>query len=106
MFNVLTVDTSAEAAAVPPLPVLSVLFPGTGSCSAAVAVAELSNAPAWSIVAVTLIDAVAPEAIDGIVHGNALQPAPLTVVMVRFVGVSVTRTLVAADGPAFDAVTV
>ena len=50
--------------------------------------------------AVTLMDAVAPEAIDGIVHGNAVQPAPLTVVMVRFVGVSVTRTWEADDGPA------
>ena len=100
MFSVFSTDTSAAAAAVPPFPVLSVLFPGTGSCSAAVAVAELSNPPALLIVAVTLIDAVAPAAIDGIVHGNAEHPAPLTVVMVRFVGVSVTRTLVAADGPA------
>ena len=106
MFNVLTVDTSAEPAAVPPLPELSVLFPGFGSDSAAAAVAELSNGPAASTVAITLIDAIVPEAIDGIVHGNAVQPAPLTPVMVRFVGVSVTRTLVAADGPAFDAVTV
>jgi len=44
--SVLTIDTSAEAAAVPPLPVLSVLLPLFGSGSFAATVAVLSNAPA------------------------------------------------------------
>src|SRR5258706_324581 len=96
----LTIETSAEATATPPLPVLSVLLPGFGSGCAAVAVAELSNAPAALIVAVTLMVVLAPEASEAIVHGSAAQPLPLTVVMLRFVGVSVTWMLVAVDGPA------
>ena len=98
--SLVAVETSAAASAVPPLPALSVPFAGSGSCSAAVAVARLSNAPAWSMVAVTSMVAPAPEATVGIVHGRAVQPAPVTPVMVRFVGVSVTSTWVAADGPA------
>ena len=69
----------------PPFPVLSVLFAGTGSVSVAVAVAALSNAPAALIVAVTVIVAFAPEARLTIVHGSVTQ-APLTVAIVRFVG--------------------
>src|ERR1041385_7469318 len=87
--SVFTIETSTEAAAVPPLPVLSVLFAGFGSNSAAVAVAVLSNAPAAVIVALTLIVVFAPEASDAIVHGSAAQ-APETVPSVMFAGVSVT----------------
>src|SRR5436305_11626914 len=65
--------------AVPPLPVLSVWFAVFGSASAAVALAPLAS--------------------EAIVHGRAEQ-APLTLVMVRFVGVSVTWIDVAVDGPA------
>src|SRR5438046_15848 len=92
--------SSAAATAVPPLPVLSVLFDGFGSSSVAAAVALLSNAPAAVIVAVTLMVTFAPEARLAIVHGRAAQPPPLTLVIVRFVGVSVTWVLVAVDGPA------
>ena len=95
-------ETSALAVAVPPLPVLSVLFAGFGSNVAAVAVALLSNAPTALIVAVTVIVALDPEAILAIVHGNAEQPEPFTFVIVRFVGVSVTWMFVAVDGPAFE----
>ena len=63
---------------------------GFGSGSVAETVAELSNAPAAVIVAVTLMVTFAPEARLAIVHGSAAQPPPLTVVMLRFVGVSVT----------------
>src|SRR4051794_20030679 len=92
-------ETSAEAAAVPPLPALSVLLVRLGSDSAGIAVAVLSNAPAAVIVAVTLIVAFAPEAGLGMVQGSGAQ-APLTLVMVRFEGVSVTWMLVAPEGPA------
>src|SRR5258708_28459463 len=88
--NVFTTETSAEAAAVPPLPVLSVLFVRFGSDSTAVAVAELSNAPEAVMVAVTLMVVLAPEAMLAIVHGSAEQPLPDTFVMVRFVVASVT----------------
>src|SRR5258708_5133389 len=98
--RVFTSETSAEAAAVPPLPTLSVLFARFGSDSAAVAVAVLSKAPAAVIVAVTVIVVLAPEARLARVHGKAAQPPPVTFVMVRFVGVSVTWMLVAVDGPA------
>src|SRR5216684_300104 len=98
--SVLTTETSADRVAVPPLPVLSVLLPTFGSGSVADTVALLSKAPTAVIVAVTLIVVLAPEARLGIVQGRAEQPPPLTLVMVRFVGVSVTCTLVAVDGPA------
>src|SRR5258706_11068854 len=93
----LTIETSADAAAVPPLPVLSVLLPLFGSGSVADTVAVLSKAPTAVMVAVTLIVAFAPTARLAMVHGSAAQPAPLTFVMSRFVGVSVTCTLVAVD---------
>src|SRR5260221_526045 len=98
--SVFTSETSADAAALPPLRVLSVLLVGFGSGSTAVAVALLSNAPAATIVAVTLIVVFAPLARLAIVHGSAAH-APLTVPMVRLEGVSVTWMLVAVDGPAF-----
>src|SRR5258708_3873304 len=124
-------ETSTDGApVVPPLPVLSVLLFVFGSISAGVAVAllskspeavmlavvllarcvsvragvavaVLSNAPGALIVAVTLMVVLAPEAREAIVPGRAAQPLPLTLVMVRFVGVSVTWMFVAVDGPAF-----
>src|ERR1043165_1219248 len=90
---------SALATAVPPLPVLSVLFARFGSGCAAVAVALLSKAPAAVIVAVTLMVVFAPDANDAIVQGSAAQ-APETVPIVMFVGVSVNWIDVAVDGPA------
>src|SRR5438067_474726 len=88
--NVLTIETSADAAAVPPLPALSVLLPLFGSGCVAVAVALLSNEPAAVMAAVRLMVTFDPEARLAIVHGSVAQPPPLTLVMVRFVGVSVT----------------
>ena len=97
----MTSETSALAPATPLLPVLSVLFGRFGSLSVADTVALLSNAPLALIVAVTVIVVFAPLARLGIVQGNAAQPPPLTFVIVRLVGVSVTCTLVAVEGPAF-----
>src|SRR5947209_19000177 len=99
--NVLTIDTSADAAAVPPLPMLSVLLVTFGSGSLAETFAVLSNEPAALIVAVTVMVTFDPTPRVAIVHGSALQPPPVTFVMARFVGVSLTCTLVAIDGPAF-----
>src|SRR4051794_38772993 len=96
----LSTEMSAEAAASPPLPLLSVLFAGTGSGSFAVTFAMLSNEPAAVIVAVTSMVTFAPDARLAIVHGSAAQPPPLTFVMLRFDGVSVTWMFVAVDGPA------
>src|SRR5438876_1204987 len=84
----------------PPLPVLSVLLAVFGSNSSAVAEAVLSNAPAALMVAVTLLVVFEPEASVAMVQGRAARPLPLTLVMVKFVGVSVTWMLVAVDGPA------
>src|SRR5437870_3707042 len=86
------------APVVPPLPLLSMLFAlfGSnsfavfGSNSVAVAVALLSNAPTAVIVAATLMVVFAPLTRLAIVQGSAAQPLPLTLVIVRFVGVSVT----------------
>src|SRR5438874_2533922 len=99
--NVLTIETSADGSALPPFPLLSALLPVFVSNSAGVASAPLSNAPVAVIVAVTLMVVFAPLARLAIVHGSAAQPLPLTFVMVRFVGVSVTWMAVAVDGPAF-----
>src|SRR6266511_4013199 len=93
-------ETSTEAAAVPPLPTLSVLFEGSGSESVPLAEAVLSKEPTAVIVAVTVMVVFAPLANEAIVHGSAAQPPPLTFVIDRFVGVSVTWTFVAVDGPA------
>src|SRR5882672_10752145 len=98
--SVLTTDTSADAAAEPPLPVLSVLLVTFGSGSVAVTFAVLSNEPAAVIVAVTVMVTFEPTPRLAIVHGSAAQPPPLTFVMFRFDGVSVTCTFVAIDGPA------
>ena len=98
--RVLSTITSAEGMALPPLPVLSVLLPGTGSASVALALAELLNGPGAEMVAVTVMVASAPAARLAIRHGRAAQPPPLTVTMARFVGTSVTLTFVAVDGPA------
>src|SRR5258707_10172846 len=96
--SVLTSETSAEAPVVPPLPVLSVLFDGLGSGWAAVAVALLSNTPAAVMVAVTVMVVLLPAARLAMVQGKAAQPPPVTLVMVRFDGVSVTWMLVAVAG--------
>src|SRR5687768_13184448 len=101
VISVLVIDTSADASADPPLPVSSVLSLGSGSGSVAETVTVLSNAPEAVMVAVTVMVASAPDASDGIVHGSAMQPPPLTPVMVRLDGVSVICTFVAVDGPAF-----
>src|SRR3954454_16176644 len=98
--SVLTTETSAEVPVMPPLPVLSVLLPGLGSGSVAETVTLLSNAPTVVMVAVTGMVALAVGARLAVVQGSAAHPPPLTLVMVRFVGVSVTWTLVAVDGPA------
>ena len=100
MLSVLLIETSALPTAVPPLPALSVLSPVFGSNSVAVAVAVLSNAPVAVIVAVTLMVAFAPFARVAMVQGSAAHPPPLTLVMLRFDGVSVTWMFVAVDGPA------
>src|SRR5947209_1262418 len=97
--SVLTIDTSADGAAEPPLPVLSVLLAGTGSGSVAETLATLSNEPVAVIVAVTVMVVFAFTPRLEIVHGNAAH-APVTLVMLRFDGVSVTWMLVAGDGPA------
>src|SRR3954471_20323936 len=99
--SVLMTETSADGDAVPPLPMLSVLLFVFGSGSVAPTVAVLSTAPAALIVAVTLMVTLAPEARVAIVQGSAAQPPPLTFVMLRFVGVSVTWMFVAVDGPPF-----
>src|SRR5438270_10164172 len=78
--NVLTIETSADAAAVPPLPVLSVLLPLFGSGSFAETVALLSNTPAAGMVAVTVMVVFAPKPRLAIVHGRAAQPPPVTLV--------------------------
>src|SRR5205809_890075 len=98
--SVFASETSAEVPALPALPVLSVLLARFGSDSVGVAVALLSNVPVALMVAVTLMVVFAPEARLGMVQGSAAQPEPLTLVMVRLVGVSVTWMLVAVDGPA------
>src|SRR4029079_19816603 len=88
--SVFTIETSAEAAALPPLPVLSVLLARFGSGSVAVTVALLSNVPAAMIVAVTVIVVFAPDARLELVQGNGAHTPPVTFVIVRLVGVSVT----------------
>src|SRR4051812_35151775 len=97
--SVLTTETSAEAPVRPPLPMLSVLLPGFGSGSVAETVALLSNDPGAVMVAVTLMVVFAPEARLAMVQGSATQ-APVTLVILRFAGVSVTLMFVAVDGPA------
>src|SRR5437588_80789 len=99
--NVLTTETGRAAGRVRPLTMVAVVLVTFGSGSVAETSAALSKEPASLIVAVTLMVAFAPEARLAIVHGSAAQPPPLTFVMLRFAGVSVTCTFVAVDGPAF-----
>ena len=66
---------------------------------AAVAVALLSNAPAAIICAVTVIEVFALPASGDNIHGNDVQPEPLTEVIARLLGVSSTCTPVAVEGP-------
>src|SRR5437868_9233721 len=93
--NVLTSETSADTPVA--LPALEVLLARFGSFSTGVAVALLLKGPAALIVAVTVIVVFPPGANDGIVNGSAAQPLPVTFVIVRFVGVSVTWIDVAVD---------
>src|SRR5258708_39417295 len=71
--RVFTRETSAEGAAVPPLPVLSVLLGRFGSDSAGVAVAVLSNAPAALIVAVKIGRAAGRGRVEVWVVGESLK---------------------------------
>src|SRR2546423_575322 len=100
VISVFTMDRSADAAAVPPLPMLSVLLVTFGSGSLAGTFAVLSKEPAAVIAWVTVMVQFEPTPRLAIVHGSAVQPPPLTLVMLRFEGVSVTCAFVAIDGPA------
>src|SRR5260221_3277726 len=84
--RVFTSETSAEAAAVPPLPALSVLFARFGSDSAAVAVAGLSKAPVAVIVAVPWIARLVPRGRPALVAGQAAPPPPRTFLCVEVIG--------------------
>ena len=86
----MTTCISALVPADPPLPVLSVLFDGTGSVSSALTVVLLSNAPLALMVALTVMVSLLPLVNDGMVQGKAEQLVELTVLMVKLVGVSVT----------------
>src|SRR4029078_8429158 len=88
--SVFTIEMAAEAPTGALLPELSVVVGRSGAGSVAVALELLSNAPTALIVAVTVIVVFAPDARLAMVHGSAAQPPPLTFVMVRLVGVSVT----------------
>ncbi len=95
------IPTSATAAATAPS--LSVSFAALLSVSSALTEAALSNAPPPSMVAVTVMVtslAGVPDAILGMVHGKPVHPPPLTVCIVKLVGVSLTTTLLAVSGPA------
>jgi len=61
-------NSENAAAAAPPLPVASLLFPAAPSASAADTLAALSNGPTAEIVALTVIVAFAPEASVAIVQ--------------------------------------
>src|SRR5687768_4976896 len=89
----------ALAPALPPLPVSSVLLPGDGSFSVAATVTRLSNGPEATMLALTLIVTLAPLDRLAMVHGKAAHPAPLTLLMARLAGVSVTWIAVAVLGP-------
>src|SRR5262245_30944485 len=96
--RVLTRETSAEAVAVPPLLVGAVVLAVLGSASVSVGLALLSKPPAVPTRRSSDLVALAPGARLGMVQGRVEQPAPLTLVIVRLVGVSVTRMLVAGEG--------
>src|SRR5258705_540443 len=95
--SVFTTDTSADTPVRPPLPVLSVLVEVRVAGAVSETVGVLWNIHEEMIVAVTEIVVFAPDARLGIGDGNAAQPPPFTFVIVRFVGVSGTCTLVAVD---------
>ena len=99
------VSSTASMTLVEMSPSLPVLLVVSGSASVGVAVALLLNAPSAVIVPVTVIVALAFGAIEAIVHGIAVQ-APVNTRPDRFVGVSLTATFVAVDGPAFATVIV
>src|SRR5688572_22997038 len=96
MFGMETAHAGATAIVLPPaLSVSLVLFVSPEVA----AVALLSNAPALLIFAVTVIEVAGPGGTVATVHGKAVQPEPLTPVIIKFVGESVTCTLVAVVGP-------
>src|SRR5690606_97697 len=95
----LTLMLAPGTPALPPSPSV-VLSDGSGSgTSGEDTVAPLVKAPGASMVAVTVMVAVPLASSEAMVHGIVVH-APLTLVIVRLVGTSVTCTLVAADGPA------
>src|SRR5262245_30650135 len=98
--SVFTIETSAEGRAVSPA--VALLFEGSRSVTVVDAVAVLLNAPAALIVAVTVTLSVSvADRFGGTgVQGNDEQPEPVTLVMVRLVGVSLMDTAKAASGPA------
>ena len=104
--------TSATPAAVPsllPSVPSSILFATIGSVSSAATLAVFEKAPTASIVAITvMVTSLAglPLAIFPIVHGKEVHPPPLTDVIVKFVGVSVTTTLFAVSGPTLETIIV
>ena len=106
--NIFTVCKSVTPTAVPPLlPSVpsSVSLAGLPSFSSALTEAVLLNAPGPSMVAVTVIVtslAGLPAAMLGMVQGKPVQPPPLTLVIVRLLGVSATTTLFAVSGPSLD----
>ena len=61
-------------------------------------VAVLLNSPSATMVPVTVTVALPLAEIEAIVHGIAVQ-APVKATPDKFTGVSVSATLVAADGP-------
>ncbi len=105
LVSVFTVTRSARPVATPllfPSAPLSVLFVVLESISSAETVASLVKAPGPSIVAVTVSVIEAPFAnTPKLQPGKPRQPAPppATETIVRFVGVSVTTTLLAVSGP-------
>ena len=102
-------SASGGKTATPALPVLSKSLVAFGSSSSALTPDELSKAPTALIVACTVIVtslAGLPLAILPIVHGKEVHPPPLTEVIVKFVGVSVTTTLFAVSGPTLETIIV
>src|SRR5258707_5160155 len=84
--SVFTSETSAEATAVPPLPVLSVLFERSGSNSAGVAVARLSKGPAAVMGGRTGFVVLGPPGRPAGGPGQGAPPPPVAFGMVRVLG--------------------
>ena len=78
------------------------MLPVLGSVSSAETAVALSKVPLALMVALTVMVSLLPLANEGMVQGKAEQLVELTVLMVRFVGVSVTTTLLAVSGPLLE----